>query len=170
MWKKVKVSDKIAFGDYYKSRNKVTGAKKRTNQLRRQREVVKKQCRRETKEDGHFWRARREHLIKTLLEQGKIHEKEAEEFRHFNQEPGGVKVYTADNVYWKGYRDFALDLDKFVVESFDSTWPLDRETYLSQQETVDYYNTNSLNSENLTLTDTVGIQRKRFILGLEEEN
>ena len=67
----------------------------------------------------------------------------------------------------KGFRDFVLYLDTFIVKEFQSKWPLDKETYLCQPKTIEDYEKNNIEAKNIILEDTIRPQRQRIVLGLE---
>ena len=65
----------------------------------------------------------------------------------------------------KGFHDFAKDLDKLVVELFQMA---PRQENISRPR--EDYKKHSLSSENISLEDTIGIQRLRVVLSLEDED
>ena len=48
-----------------------------------------------------------------------------------------MKDYIADMVTLEGFCDFVFEMDRFVVENFDSKWPPEEQVCLSQQKTID---------------------------------
>ena len=167
IWKKLKKLS--SHSKHFENKAESIGSRKRTREVKNQKVNIKSKISKESIEDGHFNRARRGDLIERLLRRGFFENnmKEYERLLFFNQEPEKMDQPYHSSVTWKGFGDFVHDTDKYVVQLYQSKWPLNRETYLSQAKTKKDYKAFNLNAKNIVLEDTIRPQRQRVVLGLE---